>query len=311
MMDVDNDHQYHRNRVPGVCGLANLGNTCYMNSALQCLSNIPSLREFFLNQPLTEGELAQSYACLMKDMWSGQHSSIQPSEVKTRISKYSPIFFGYSQADAREFANVLLNSLHDELKDGSDNSLINDLFAINIKYQVTCQNCLHDEAGMDHMKFLALRPNVRNGERTTLDDLLDLYGEKKFLNEKRQCNNCHELSTHFMQNSIYAPLPPVVIVHFTRFNRTRVKDENPVEFPMETQFKHLDPLNKSRYDLIGIVSHIGDIFSGHYTAYAKNTLTQKWYHFNDSSVDLINSLVNEPRISQNAYMLIYAKENKN
>jgi len=102
-----------------------------------------------------------------------------------------------------------------------------------------------------------------------------------------------------------------VIVHFTRFNITKVKDENPIEFPMETQFKRLDPLNNFWYHLIGIVSHSGSIYSGHYTAYAKNVLTTKWYHFNDSFVTPISSPVNESHISRNAYMLLYSRDDKN
>lgn len=33
----------------GLCGLTNLGNSCYMNSALQCLSNTPQLTHYFLS----------------------------------------------------------------------------------------------------------------------------------------------------------------------------------------------------------------------------------------------------------------------
>jgi len=34
---------------PGYCGLANLGNSCYMNSVLQCIFYVPSIRDHFLN----------------------------------------------------------------------------------------------------------------------------------------------------------------------------------------------------------------------------------------------------------------------
>ncbi|KAJ6245939.1 ubiquitin carboxyl-terminal hydrolase [Anaeramoeba flamelloides] len=36
-------------KVQGLVGLTNLGNTCYLNSSLQCLLNTVSLREYFLN----------------------------------------------------------------------------------------------------------------------------------------------------------------------------------------------------------------------------------------------------------------------
>ena len=74
------------------------------------------MTDFFLRGNLPEGRLAQSYARLMNAMWADQSTCVEPDKVKECVSKYSSIFRGYDQADTREFVNVLLNSLHDELK---------------------------------------------------------------------------------------------------------------------------------------------------------------------------------------------------
>lgn len=79
--------------VLGVCGLQNLGNTCFMNSGLQCLSNTVNLTEYFLSNkffedinednPLgTKGVLVRKYASLIKKLWYGSKNSVSPSALK-------------------------------------------------------------------------------------------------------------------------------------------------------------------------------------------------------------------------------------
>ena len=111
----------------GVCGLGNLGNTCFMNSAIQCLSHTPGFVEYFTSNtyqgeineknPLgMQGKIAQAYGDLLKRLWSDSHSgSVQPQEFKWTLSKFAPQFSGYRQHDSQELLAFLLDGLHEDL----------------------------------------------------------------------------------------------------------------------------------------------------------------------------------------------------
>uniref|UniRef100_A0A2K5CIJ0 ubiquitinyl hydrolase 1 n=1 Tax=Aotus nancymaae TaxID=37293 RepID=A0A2K5CIJ0_AOTNA len=111
---------------PGICGLTNLGNMCFMNLALQCLSNAPQLKEYFLNNGYLEelnfhnplgmkGEIAEAYADLVKQVWSGHHRSIVPHVFKNKVSHFASQFLGYQQHDSQELLSFHLDGLHEDL----------------------------------------------------------------------------------------------------------------------------------------------------------------------------------------------------
>ncbi|OQV13366.1 Ubiquitin carboxyl-terminal hydrolase 2 [Hypsibius exemplaris] len=114
----------------GLIGLKNLGNTCFMNSILQCLSNTRPLRDYCLlgeyesevntTTSQMKGALITTFASMMEALWK-RHTSYSasspyiPDKFHRQVQQYAPRFSGYLQQDAQEFLRYLLEGLHEDV----------------------------------------------------------------------------------------------------------------------------------------------------------------------------------------------------
>ncbi|XP_062171940.1 ubiquitin carboxyl-terminal hydrolase 8 isoform X3 [Alnus glutinosa] len=109
----------------GLTGLQNLGNTCFMNSSLQCLAHTPKLVDYFLGDygreinhenPLgMDGEIALAFGDLLRKLWAPGASPVAPRLFKSKLSRFAPQFSGYNQHDSQELLAFLLDGLHEDL----------------------------------------------------------------------------------------------------------------------------------------------------------------------------------------------------
>ncbi|XP_059594287.1 ubiquitin carboxyl-terminal hydrolase 5 isoform X2 [Vitis vinifera] len=114
-----------RGATGGLTGLLNLGNTCFMNSAIQCLVHTPEFARYFREDYHKEinwqnplgmvGELALAFGDLLRKLWAPGRTPVAPRPFKTKLARFAPQFSGYNQHDSQELLAFLLDGLHEDL----------------------------------------------------------------------------------------------------------------------------------------------------------------------------------------------------
>uniref|UniRef100_A0A3P8QUF0 Ubiquitin carboxyl-terminal hydrolase n=1 Tax=Astatotilapia calliptera TaxID=8154 RepID=A0A3P8QUF0_ASTCA len=326
-------NQAKNKSLQGLVGLKNLGNTCFMNSILQCLSNTLELRDYCLrNGHITDlNNNCRSNTALIE----GTMTDSEPPCTSVKSSKNVSL---YSQQDAQEFLRFLLDGLHNEVNRvtvrpkvsvldfdhladdekgrrmwnmylAREDSKVVDLFVGQLKSSLTCTACGFRSTVFDPFWDLSIPIAQKSSGEVTLKDCLRLFTKEDVLDgeERPTCTKCKARRKCTKRFSIQK-FPQVLVLHLKRFSDSNVrasKLSTYVNFPLkDLDLREFASESSERpvYNLYAVSNHSGNALGGHYTAYCKNPALGEWYSYNDSRVSPMSS--SQVR-SSNAYVLFY------
>ena len=198
----------------------------------------------------------------------------------------------------------------------NSHSIITDLFTGLFLSKITCTECQNVSSVFE--PFTSLSIQTKEFGETTLVESMDGFTAEETLtnNNKYFCEICNKKVDAKKKIYIWEP-PNILIVHLKRFKhdkyfptKTRSKVNFPINgFDIQKYISELHDIDNTVYDLSAISEHQGQYGSGHYIAYCKNSINDKWYEFNDDDVIHIpNDQLEKEIVTTNAYVLFYVRK---
>ncbi|CAD5174600.1 unnamed protein product [Musa acuminata subsp. malaccensis] len=306
--------------------LFNLGNTCFLNAVLQCLTHtVPLVQKIRrMDHPCSCcGDIGGfcSFCALKGHINRSLFLSgyvISPTDFAKNLNKISPHFQLGQQEDAHEFLHSLLDNLHtcclghcttDQPSSLDEDSLVKHVFGGRLRSQLRCCNCGHCSDTFEPLLDLSL-------EIDDVDNIVDALAS--FTRSEKiddpdinfTCEGCKAQVSLEKQLKL-DHTPQVLTLHLKRFKNNGVfayKLRNPVEYPLELDLTPclscpVDEVH-SKYDLYAVLLHIGSLEFGHYFCCIRSS-PSTWHCINDSKVFRVSET---DVLAQDAYLLFYVKQ---
>lgn len=194
-------------------------------------------------------------------------------------------------------------------------SIINDIFMGMYYTEIICKECNETSLVFEPYNILQL-PIPDDGE-IDLNTCIKNFTVEEELKDKDQykCDECKKYVDAIKKTSIWET-PTLLIIQLKRFKNTytnTTKVRSTVKYPLtdlsfENSCSQYYPVNH-KYDLYGVIQHVGSLHGGHYIAHTKNPINNKWYEFNDEDVVHIpDEEIEKELISKDSYILCYKKK---
>ena len=268
-------------------GLVNLGNSCYFNSAIQCLLYIPQLTNWFIRTPY-EGdcELTKEYSNLVGKMWStNSEKIINPEKLLQTFKKFFKSFQNFQEQDCQE---VFIHFL-----DVFDKSVpfTRHIFYSKMIQETICKSetSLTYESSCVHVYF------IKNGVQT-LDDIIKGHQTWNVLNDFKDSKDVtHPVAT---TRNMFYETSPILIFSFKIFDNSQM-----VNLPQNIDLKpYMHPRStckNTNYELFSTATYL----QGHYVAFTKHK--DNWMFKNDHMIEKIEKF---PNIASH-YLALYKLTN--
>lgn len=238
-------------------GLVNLGNTCYFNTAVQCLAHVPPLtKHFFFNELECDCEITLEYQKVVKQIFTkGAEGPVNPMQLLQAFRQRFPAFSGYGQHDAQEVTVLLI--------DVFENSLGKDFVANIFNGEEIQETIWRDGKSVKTTPFTTLILEV--SEPARLEDLIsdreEPVGISGYVDDAGK-----EYHVAAIRNRV-GRWPKVLGVTFAMYN---------CKFPIEI------PLEFNGLKLFACILHAGAQSGGHYALLVRRY--DKWYIKDDEDV---------------------------